>query len=191
MLQSRLDGALVVGPVHHPELTETAVFHEEMVLVTPRDIAGWDDLPRRPGLKIVVFRAGCSYRAQLEAVLAERGVVGVRRIEFGTLEGILGCVAAGIGVTMLPRGVVDVRMAQRHRWRCTRCPSRSAGPTRCSSAGPTRSRPARWRRSWTWRARRRCRWPVPRSSRPPQDTADQRRGSGQDLPQPSVLISAR
>ncbi len=108
VLQSRLDGALVVGPVHHPELTETAVFHEEMVLVTPRDIAGWDDLPRRPGLKIVVFRAGCSYRAQLEAVLAERGVVGVRRIEFGTLEGILGCVAAGIGVTMLPRGVIDV-----------------------------------------------------------------------------------
>ena len=113
VLQSRLDGALVVGPVHHPELTETVVFHEEMVLVTPRDITGWDDLPRRPGLKIVVFRAGCSYRAQLESILAERGVVGVRRIEFGTLEGILGCVAAGIGVTLLPRGVVDVDLARR------------------------------------------------------------------------------
>ena len=108
VLQSRLDGALVVGPVRHPELTEDVVFHEEMVLVTARDIAGWDDLPRRSGLKLVVFRAGCSYRAQLEAMLTELGVVGPRRIEFGTLEGILGCVAAGIGVTMLPRGVIDV-----------------------------------------------------------------------------------
>ena len=108
VLQCRLDGALVVGPVRHPELTETVIFHEEMVLVTPRDIAGWDELPRRSGLKLVVFRAGCSYRAQLEAMLAERGVVGLRRIEFGTLEGILGCVAAGIGITLLPRGVIDV-----------------------------------------------------------------------------------
>ena len=108
VLQARLDGAFVVGPVRHPDLTEDVVFHEEMVLVTARDIAGWDELSRRSGLKIVVFRAGCSYRTRMEALLAECGVVGVRRIEFGTLEGILGCVAAGIGVTMLPRGVIDV-----------------------------------------------------------------------------------
>jgi DNA-binding transcriptional LysR family regulator len=55
----------------------------------------------------VVFRAGCSYRTRLEALLAERGVARVRSSEFGTLEGILGCVAAGIGVTMLPRAVVE------------------------------------------------------------------------------------
>ena len=60
----------------------------------------------RRNLKLVVFRAGCSYRQVLEAMLAERGVVGVRRLEFGTLDGILGCVAADIGVTMLPRAVL-------------------------------------------------------------------------------------
>jgi LysR family transcriptional regulator, cell division regulator len=38
----------------------------------------------------------------LEAVLAARGIVGLRRLEFGTIDGILGCVAAGIGVTLLP-----------------------------------------------------------------------------------------
>ena len=108
VLQSRLDGALVAGPVRHPELEETAIFHEEMVLVTAREITGWDDLPRCSGLKLVVFRAGCSYRARLEAMLAERGVVGLRCLEFGTLEGILGCVAAGIGITMLPRGAVEL-----------------------------------------------------------------------------------
>ena len=53
-----------------------------------------------------MFRSGCSYRTRLEALLAERGVVNARRLEFGTLDGIIGCVGAGIGVTLLPRMVV-------------------------------------------------------------------------------------
>jgi DNA-binding transcriptional LysR family regulator len=58
-------------------------------------------------MKIVVLRLGCSYRQRLEAVLARRGVVGLRYLEFGTLDAILGCVAAGIGITLLPRSVVE------------------------------------------------------------------------------------
>ncbi|GEM_PF-4423063 len=30
----------------------------------------------------------------------------MRRLEFGTLEGIIGCVGAGMGITMLPRAAV-------------------------------------------------------------------------------------
>ena len=56
---------------------------------------------------MLVFRAGCSYRTRLEGVLAARGVVGARLMEFGTLDGILGCVAAGVGATLLPRSVVE------------------------------------------------------------------------------------
>jgi DNA-binding transcriptional LysR family regulator len=54
----------------------------------------------------VVFRRGCTYRAHLEAMLAAEGILDPRRLEFGTLDGIVGCVAAGIGVTLLPRAVV-------------------------------------------------------------------------------------
>ena len=37
-----------------------------------------------------------------------RGIVDVRRLDFGSVEGIfLGCVAAGVGVTLLPKGVVS------------------------------------------------------------------------------------
>ncbi|MGH7152514.1 MAG: LysR substrate-binding domain-containing protein, partial [Acetobacteraceae bacterium] len=92
---------------------EEVIFREELVLVTSRSVAGWQDLTRLPDLKIIVFRSGCSYRQRLEALLAERGVVGVRQLEFGTLEGILGCVAAGIGVTMLPRGVIGADVGER------------------------------------------------------------------------------
>lgn len=106
VLDHRLEGAFVCGPVDHPDLEEETVFHEEMVAVTARSIRSLDALARRDRLKIVVFRAGCSYRHRLETILAQRGLVSLRLLEFGTLDGIIACVAAGLGVSMLPRTVV-------------------------------------------------------------------------------------
>ncbi|MGK3991470.1 LysR substrate-binding domain-containing protein [Sorangium sp. So ce136] len=104
VLRRRLEGALVVGPVRHEELVEERVFAEELVVVAPAAWPTW--VPREGEAKLVVFRAGCSYRQRLEALLAGKGLVATRLLEFGTLDGILGCVAAGIGITMLPRAVV-------------------------------------------------------------------------------------
>jgi DNA-binding transcriptional LysR family regulator len=42
----------------------------------------------------------------LEALLARRGIVVQRQLEFGTLEAIFGCVSASLGITMLPRALV-------------------------------------------------------------------------------------
>ncbi|MGH7320001.1 MAG: LysR family transcriptional regulator [Candidatus Rokuibacteriota bacterium] len=106
VLEHRVEGAFVCGPVNHPELEEATVFREELVIVTARAVRSLDDLVRKGDLKIVVLRAGCSYRQRLEAIMAARGVVGVRRLEFGTIEGILGCVSAGLGVTLLPKSIV-------------------------------------------------------------------------------------
>ena len=107
VLEHRLEGAFVCGPVDHPELEAEVVFHEELVIVTARSVRALGELVGGGDLKIVVLRAGCSYRQRLEAILAARGVVGVRLLEFGTLDAILGCVAAGLGVTLLPRSVVE------------------------------------------------------------------------------------
>jgi DNA-binding transcriptional LysR family regulator len=82
---------------------------EELVVVTAPWITSLDGLAAAAGLdplKVIVFRSGCSYRTRLEALLAERGIVNARRLEFGTLDGIIGCTGAGIGVTLLPRIVV-------------------------------------------------------------------------------------
>lgn len=106
VVQHRLEGAFVCGPVDHPALEAEIVFHEELVLVTARSVRGAAALTARGEVKIVVLRAGCSYRQRLESILAGRGVVGVRRLEFGTLDAIVACVAAGLGVTLLPRSVV-------------------------------------------------------------------------------------
>ncbi|HVM79890.1 MAG TPA: LysR substrate-binding domain-containing protein [Stellaceae bacterium] len=109
VLARRLEAAFVAGPVRHPEIEARPMVAEELVLVTAPGIAGPGELRSLAGrgkLKLVVFRRGCTYRAHLEAMLAAEGILDPRRLEFGTLDGIVGCVAAGIGVTLLPRAVV-------------------------------------------------------------------------------------
>ena len=105
VLDHRLEGAFVCGPVNHPDLAAEVVFREDLVIVAAQPARALDELLHTAGLKIIVLRAGCSYRQRLEAVLASRGIVGVRVLEFGTLEAILGCVAAGLGITLLPRSI--------------------------------------------------------------------------------------
>jgi LysR family transcriptional regulator, cell division regulator len=107
VLDRRLEGAFVAGPVHHPDLVEETVFREELVVLTASAITRLDWSAGLAGLRIVVLRAGCSYRQRLEDILARRGVVGLRLLEFGTLEAIFGCVGAGMGVTLLPRRMLD------------------------------------------------------------------------------------
>ncbi len=106
VLQHRVDGAFVCGPVDHPELEAEAVIREELAILTAPGVASADALVNRGDLRIIVLRAGCSYRQRLEDILAKRGVVGPRLLEFATLEAVFGCVAAGLGVTLLPKALV-------------------------------------------------------------------------------------
>lgn len=107
VLGRRLDGAFVCGPVIHPELEAEAVFREELVVLSAPTAGHLDEIVSGRHPRIIVLRAGCSYRQRLEELLAKRGVVGPRRLEFGTLEAIFGCVAAGLGITLLPRSLAD------------------------------------------------------------------------------------
>lgn len=110
VLDGSLDGAFVAGPVSHPELVTVPAFKEELVLVTARrwtSLAALRAATRDAGPTILVFRAGCSYRQGLEQLLSELGWPCATRLEFGTLDGMIGCVAADMGVTLLPRLVVE------------------------------------------------------------------------------------
>ncbi|HEV3500978.1 MAG TPA: LysR substrate-binding domain-containing protein [Bradyrhizobium sp.] len=106
VLDRSLEGAYVCGPVNHPDLLVESFVREELVILTAPAVADFEILAAKPDLKIVVLRAGCSYRLRLEAMLARRGIVGVRQLEFGTLEAIISCVGAGLGVTLLPRALL-------------------------------------------------------------------------------------
>ncbi len=109
VLDGTLDGAFVAGTIEHVELISTIAFREELVLVTARR---WKTLASlragtpESGPTALVFRTGCTYRQRLEQILAEFGWPSATRFELGTLDGMIGCVAADMGVTLLPRAVV-------------------------------------------------------------------------------------
>ena len=106
VVSCRVEGAFVAGPVNHPDLDHEVIFQEELVLVTTPAIRGVEDLAGIVDLKTIVFQIGCSYRQRLEALLADMGIVTSKPLEFGSLDTIISCVSAGVGITLLPRGVV-------------------------------------------------------------------------------------
>ena len=117
VLDGTLDGAFVAGPIDHAELSSTVAFREELVLVSARR---WSSLAAlragtpESGPTALVFRTGCTYRQRLEQMFSEFGWPSAARFELGTLDGMIGCVAADMGVTMLPRAVVGEERDRQH-----------------------------------------------------------------------------
>ncbi len=107
VLARRVEGAFVCGPVDHAELDVQTVFEEELVLLAAPRVTSLRAALGSGDTRMVVLRAGCSYRQRLQSILAKRGIQTPRLLEFGTLEAILTCVAAGLGVTLLPGGIVE------------------------------------------------------------------------------------
>ena len=109
LLNYEVDGALVAGEVNQGLLIAEKAFEEELVLVTPNDVK---DVKQLEKLTILVFRTGCSYRAQLERWLRDTGNLSYQVMEFGSIEGILGCISAGMGISFLPRSVIETKPGQ-------------------------------------------------------------------------------
>ncbi len=104
VLNYDIEGALVGGPIANSEIIQEEIYVEEMVLVT----APGEPAPAAGNFNtILVFRPGCSCRNRLEQWLREEGLTPIKLMEFGTLDAILGCVGAGMGITMLPRSFVE------------------------------------------------------------------------------------
>jgi DNA-binding transcriptional LysR family regulator len=119
----RIDGAFVGGFHDNTHLVQEEVFQEELVLVSNREYASLAAVTQSMSTQtVLVFRTGCFYRSTLEHWFYQAGLVPHQVMELGTLDGILSCVAAGMGVTLLPRAV-----AEQHA---------SAGEIRCHALPP-------------------------------------------------------
>lgn len=100
VLAHKLDCAVVAGPVEHPDLQFDQLLVEELVLICA---AG-----ANPVLQpLILFREGCAYRTRAIAWQRATGHAVADAMEFGTLDGILGCVSVGLGWSLMPRRVVE------------------------------------------------------------------------------------
>jgi DNA-binding transcriptional LysR family regulator len=107
ILAGELDAALVTEPIGNGPFEKALIYEEELVLVAPpghRPIRSPKDIAP---LTMLAFECGCSYRARMEQWFALAGVVPEKTVEMSSWHAILGCTAAGMGVSMLPRMVLD------------------------------------------------------------------------------------
>ncbi|MBN3564280.1 LysR family transcriptional regulator [Aliamphritea spongicola] len=102
VLQHKLDCAFVGGPVEHPDIQVSQVIEEELVLVSSNQ----SGTPAISQLPLILFRDGCAYRTRALNWQRHSGNHTQQLMEMGSLDGILSCVAAGLGCTLLPAAVV-------------------------------------------------------------------------------------
>lgn len=110
VLNYDLDLAFVAAPVNHPEIIEIEAFREEMVLVSEGGEHAKSIKEIMESRAILVFHTGCSYRSLLERYLLENQSISLKRFEFGSLEVIIGGVVSGMGISLLPRSVIESKL---------------------------------------------------------------------------------
>lgn len=121
VLEYELDGAFVAGPVEHPDLIQKKVIDEELVLVTAAAQPALAALRDIQDQTLLVFRTGCSYRRNFEEWFRHEGIIPKRIMEFDSLDAILGCVFAGLGISLLPLSVIE-KHAHAGRLKCCTIP---------------------------------------------------------------------
>jgi DNA-binding transcriptional LysR family regulator len=106
VLRGELDAAFVAEPVADAPFEKIMVYDEELAIVasarqppikSPRDVN-----PQA----MLAFEMGCPYRRRLEQWFARSGEMPERIIEMDSWHAILGCTAAGMGVSLLPKMVL-------------------------------------------------------------------------------------
>ncbi len=101
-----LEAAFVSDPYTAPGLPSMAVFEEELVLVTGKDVPAVRRAADLSGLTLIAFANGCSYRKRLEDWLGASAVMPARTLEFASYQAMVACVAAGTGFAVVPRSLL-------------------------------------------------------------------------------------
>jgi DNA-binding transcriptional LysR family regulator len=114
--EGEIDVAFVLEPPFgSPDLEVVELLREPIALIGRPDHPLADrlavapiDLSYEP---ILLTEAGCAYRMLFERALHAAGAVPREIVEFGSVEAIKQCVAAGMGLAVLPRVAVERELA--------------------------------------------------------------------------------
>lgn len=114
VLRGEIDAALTAGTIPDAPFEKMPVFEEEMVIVAA---AGHPPIksPRDAQSRtILVFENGCPYRKRLEEWFALKGEMPERMIVMSSYHAMLGCAVVGMGISLMPRMVLDTFPERKH-----------------------------------------------------------------------------
>jgi DNA-binding transcriptional LysR family regulator len=99
-----IEGAFLSGPVNDESIESVPLYNEQMVVITQKGYG--DPVYETKGQAIIVFGEGCFYRSYFEEWLTYHRITIDSLMTLNTLDGIVGCVQAGLGIAMLPQSVM-------------------------------------------------------------------------------------
>jgi DNA-binding transcriptional LysR family regulator len=102
----RLDGVIVAVNIERPGLKRAVVYREDLILIASashRPIRKAADLQDKA---IFMWPPGCPYRVALEQWLLRHDQV-LPIVSIASYGTIVGCVSAGAGVSLVPRGIYE------------------------------------------------------------------------------------
>lgn len=105
IMSAQLEAAIVSGYDDDPRFEKIPLYEDEVVLVAPKSK---DPLARKKPDEFVLlsFDDDCPLRHQIEGYVREKIRPPSRVIEMSSNHALLGCVAAGMGIGMMPQSVL-------------------------------------------------------------------------------------
>lgn len=97
-----LDAALVAEPIDD-SFEKATIYDEELVILAG---AGHPPIRSPNDVKaqtMLAFETGCAYRLRMQQWFAQGGLAPARTIEITSWHAMLGCVAANMGIAVMPR----------------------------------------------------------------------------------------
>jgi DNA-binding transcriptional LysR family regulator len=104
LLNGEIDVAIAAEPLADAPFEKVPLYDEELVIVAAKGHAIKSPKDARPNVALA-FETGCPYRLRLEDWFAHSGEMPERIIEITSYHAMLGCVVAGMGISLLPRMV--------------------------------------------------------------------------------------
>jgi DNA-binding transcriptional LysR family regulator len=108
LLNREVDAAFIADCAPAGRIETLPAFEEELVLIAPRSRKPVKHPRDVRDETVIAFPKGCAYRRRLQDWLASGGVVCERTLELSSYHAIVACVAAGTGIALAPRSVLEV-----------------------------------------------------------------------------------
>jgi DNA-binding transcriptional LysR family regulator len=106
VLAGELDAAFAAEPIADAPFEKMAIYEEELVIIATADHPPIKSPRDARPQTVLAFESGCSYRQRLEDWFAHHGEMPERIVEITSYHAMLGCVVAGMGISLMPRNVL-------------------------------------------------------------------------------------
>lgn len=108
LIEGALDVVLIGDAPQNPILDRTLIFDEELIVIAPKGYAQILSPANAESATVLVFKEGCSYRDRLLSWYQSFNMTPKRIAEVSSYHAILGGVAAGMGIAIIPKSMLDI-----------------------------------------------------------------------------------